>query len=244
MNKLINLLERRGLVWHGTSQQEVRQTIASGYPELDKALAGGFPKHSVIEFESDFGIGELRLLLQSYKQSCQQVSDEIQATQSQPKLFVAIALPGIINAELLNSMAIPLDHVIQITPKDQQQALWAAEQCLKSGSCETVVLWQQQALTVTEVKRLQQACEQGQATQFLIKAQVENEIKISLPVTLKLRLKSQPNGLSAKIKKRKGGWPNKAFDISMEKHWPMLCVTSEQVKKRNNLIAFPKTKRA
>jgi len=67
MHDLIDLLERKYLVWHGRDRKTVAGLTAlsgkSGYSTLDEKLEGGLPKSGVISLNSPCGIGELRLLV-------------------------------------------------------------------------------------------------------------------------------------------------------------------------------------
>jgi protein ImuA len=63
MNEIINVLQRRNLVWHGSAQKKRLTRAASDYPELDDKLAGGFPEHGVVDICASQGIGEIRLFI-------------------------------------------------------------------------------------------------------------------------------------------------------------------------------------
>ncbi|SNY44768.1 hypothetical protein SAMN06297280_0782 [Arsukibacterium tuosuense] len=238
MSALLDQLTRRQLLWHGDSQQLAYQAVASGYPELDQQLAGGLPATGLIDIQTDAGIGELRLLL-PYLQQQQQHSQ---------RLLVFIAPPAELSADMLAGAGLDLSQLLIITPGQQaaatanvaarhkksaeknqsakkfsvqQQALWAAEQCLQSGCCATVLLWPA-AISLAQARRLQLAAEQGAASMVVFRNASQT---LSLPVNLSIRLQPDPLGLQVTVLKRKGSWPAAPFQVNMQQKWPALCLS-------------------
>ena len=222
MNKLIDLLQQQHLVWQGANKTPAQAGCSTGYDELDERLEGGFPK-GVIEIQSDHGIGELRLLLPVLK-----------SASVEERLIVFIAPFGVVSSQALAAQGIALDKVVVVYPSKQQEALWAAEQCLRSGACHSVVMWLEQPLEVHQVKRLQTASKAGNSQQFILR--IDKAESLSLPFDLSLLLQPHAQGLSARINKRKGGWPSENFTVNMAKYWPMLV----QQPRPDNLVQFPK----
>ena len=101
---LIDLLERKHLVWHGRDQKAVAGLAGfsskSGYASLDEKLEGGLPKSGVVSFNSPFGIGELRLL--------------VPTMLSKEHLHVFINPPGNLNAEFLHHQGFDLNLIFII----------------------------------------------------------------------------------------------------------------------------------
>ncbi len=223
MNELIEILQNKQLVWQGAAKQTSSQYQSTGYSTLDEQLNGGFPQSGVIEVLSDIAIGELRLLMPS-------------VTKDNNRLLVFIAPPGIVNAHMLAGFGIDLKSVIVVYPKDQKNALWSAELCLKSGACHSVLMWANDRLEIHQIKRLQLASEKGDSRQFLIRARRYEDL--SLPVDVSLSLTAETTGLKAKINKRKRGWPSDVFNINMQSAWPKL---TRQIRP-DNVILFPERK--
>lgn len=217
MHELINLLQRRNLVWHGTEQKAAYSGQTTFYPELDDKLEGGFPEHGVVDVVSPPGIGEVRLLMPYL--------------QKQNRLLVYINPPGQVCAEQLHHYGIDISQVLVVHPQKAQDALWAAEQCMKSGTCSAVLLWQTE-LEVHQVKRLQIAGETGECLLFLHRH--FDTSTISLPVTLGMSLSSNDYGINVHIRKRKGGWPVAHFQVDMRQQWPAL---TKQLPA--NVVPFP-----
>lgn len=225
MNSVIDLLQAKQLLWQGSQQKVYTETQPSGYIELDEQLNGGFPTHGVIEINSPLAIGELLLLTPYIKENGQNL------------LSVFINPPGHINSEYFTQQGMDLDKLILLFPKTEQEALWAAEQCLKSGCCGSVLLWHP-SLEVHQARRLQVASETGQCLHFLFKT--EQKSQMTLPISLSLTLQAEQNGLHVAINKRKGGWLKQAFSINIHQYWPNLI----QQKQTDRVVAFPHRKKS
>ncbi|ROV59426.1 translesion DNA synthesis-associated protein ImuA [Vibrio ponticus] len=213
MSELIEHLKQKHWLWQGNAQNQPTETYSTGFALLDSKLEGGFPKHGVIELQSDSGIGELRLLLPHLLVS------------SEERMSVFIQPPGYLCAEMLVEQGFDLNQILLIYPETPQHALWAAEQCLKSGACSNVLLWQSE-LEVHQARRLQVASETGHCLHFLFK-QAQQDI-FSLPVSLSMRLEPHNHGLTVTITKRKGGWSHGSFVLDMRTRWSQLAVTQPE----------------
>ncbi|PMG14410.1 recombinase RecA [Vibrio splendidus] len=230
MHELIKNLQDRQLIWTGLQSTTQGSTTSTGYSQLDKQLDGGFPTHGVIEVESQQGIGELRLLTPYLDQ------------QNSQKLAIFINPPGKICAEFFSSQGIELENILIIQPQRDLDALWAAEQCLKSGACHSVLLWGVD-LEIHQTKRLQAASETGKCLQFHFKATSHNQL--SLPVSLSMKLSSHAQGLKVEVTKRKGSWSYGSFILDMSQNWPLLTEkitlqdSSHSALSNNTVLAFP-----
>ncbi|PMG56815.1 recombinase RecA [Vibrio splendidus] len=230
MHELIKNLQDRQLIWTGLQSTAQGSTTSTGYPQLDKQLDGGFPTHGVIEVESQQGIGELRLLTPYLAQ------------QNSQQLAIFINPPGKICAEFFSSQGIELENILVIQPQRDLDALWAAEQCLKSGACHSVLLWGSD-LEIHQTKRLQAASETGKCLQFHFKATSHNQL--SLPVSLSMKLSSHAQGLKVEVTKRKGSWSYGSFILDMSQNWPLLTEkitlqdSSHSALSNNTVLAFP-----
>ena len=220
MNDIINLLQRRNIVWRGSLQQDISKAQASEYSELDDKLAGGFPEHGVVDISAPQGIGEIRLLLPLLKK--------------QRGLLVFINPPGHLCAEQLHHYGLDISQVLLVFCGKANDALWAAECCLKSGACGTVLIWQN-VLEIHHVKRLQVASETGGCLLFLQRSRQQDSV--SLPVTLGLSLSANDLGIDINIRKRKGGWPLSTFSVDMRQQWPALTIN-----RSTNVLHFPVSK--
>lgn len=234
MNDLIEQLTQRQLLWQARTGKTGAQLAPSGYEQFDQQLNGGLPKQGVVSIQSQLGLGELRFLLNTLK--------ALQAKQKehskQSRLLVFIQPPGQLCAEFFHHQGFALHEILVLYPKRKNEALWAAEQCLKSGACNAVLLWQQ-ALQMHQVKRLQIACETGQCLHFLLSNSQKKSAEASLPVSLSMRLSSSDKGVKVAVDKRKGGWPLPEFEVDMRGHWPSFSVATKAAA-TSNVLHFAK----
>ncbi|PWI34984.1 translesion DNA synthesis-associated protein ImuA [Vibrio albus] len=211
MSNVIELLQQQHLLWPGSQQQSSASTISSGYPELDKQLGGGFPARGVTEICTPTAIGELRLLTPCLHKA------------GHKRLTAFINPPGYLNSDYLQAHGLDLDNVLFMRPRKETQALWAAEQCLKSGCCSSVLLWSP-TLEIHQAKRLQVASEAGNALHFYFHTRKTHSL--TLPVSLTLTFTPEKQGLHISIAKRKGGWIQSELMLDMSRQWPGLTIPS------------------
>ncbi|WP_341659872.1 translesion DNA synthesis-associated protein ImuA [Vibrio sp.] len=222
MYELIEHLKKKQWLWQGSSELQSKGAYPTGYELLDERLEGGFPHHGVVELHSSSGIGELRLLCPHLRNN------------HKGRLSVFIQPPGNLSAQHLIAQGIDLNYTLLLYPKTYKEALWAAEQCLKSGACSNVLLWQNQ-LEVHHVRRLQVASETGTSLSFLFK---QSSTLFSLPVSLSMTLVPHAHGLEITITKRKGSWSHSSFLIDMRTYWPDLAEKERQ----NVVLPFQRRK--
>ena len=187
---LDRLLDARR-VWRG-------QAIASpspsphptGHMELDAALpGGGWPDSALSEIlVTKTGIGELRLLWPT-----------LARLTTVGERVVLVGPPHLPYPQAWLSANVDLRHlaIVQATGRD---ALWATEQCLRSGSCGAVLCWPRQA-DDRALRRLQVAAETGQTLAFAYRP-LEEAVNPS-PAALRLAVDAHPAQL--RVLKCRGG---------------------------------------
>lgn len=199
---------QRGDVWRGDAfsrngarndaRNETRNTstlggaVATGNAALDAQLAqGGWPRGALSEllFERP-GIGELGLLLPALAELSQ--AGRWQAWINPPYLPYAPAL---------SAAGIELSRLLLLRATDAREALWAAEQCLRSRVCGAVLIWPQ-APDGRQLRRLQLAAEHGDALGLLFRPLTD--AGQPSPATLRLGLCPSERGLSIEVLKQKG----------------------------------------
>jgi len=154
---LQSLLTQRSDLWRGRRRPQT-QAAASGRAELDAWLPdGGWPCGCLIELlPASLGCGELELLLPLLAE---------QTRQGQPVLL--IAPPLVPCPQHLHSAGVALDRLIVTHASDQ--ALWAAEQSLKSGVCGSVLVWHPRGrIDARSIRRLQLAARDSEAPTFVL----------------------------------------------------------------------------
>lgn len=180
--------ERR--IWRGQPAAVPAAGQSTGFAELDMALpSGGWPEAALSEILIQAeGTGELQLLWPTLKR-----------LSAAGERVVLIGPPHIPFAPAWQAAGISLSSlsVIQASGSD---ALWAAEQCLRSGACGAVLCWPQRA-NDRVLRRLQVAAETGQTLGFAYRP--INEALNPSPAALRLSIESQPNQL--RVLKCRGG---------------------------------------
>lgn len=182
-------------VWRGQSSATTSAfEQPTGWPALDAVLpVHGWPDAALSELllPAD-GIGELQLLWPTL------------ARLSQPKEAVValIAPPYHPYPPAWHAAGVRLGALQVIRTKTPRDALWAAEQCLRSGACNAVLCWPQQA-DDRALRRLQVAAETGQALGFAFRP-TKAAVNPS-PAALRIALDASPRQL--RVLKCRGGIP-------------------------------------
>ena len=180
-------------VWRGqVVSSPSGANFSTGHHFLDAVLpGGGWPRAALSEILTTApGIGELSLLwptLASLTVSGERV--------------VLISPPHLPYPQAWIHAGVDLRQ-LSIIQADGRDALWAAEQCLRSGSCGAVLSWLRQA-DDRSLRRLQVAAATGQTLAFAYRPQAE--AANPSPAALRLVLDSQPAQL--RVIKCRGGLP-------------------------------------
>lgn len=155
---LDTLLAARTL-WHaGRSAAIAANGEPTGHDALDALLPqGGWPRRSLTELllPAD-GVGELALLLPTLARMTQAGST-----------VAVIAPPYVPYAPAWQAAGVDLSllEIVDAAPRD---ALWAFEQCLRSGACAAVLGWPVQA-DGPALRRLQVAADSGECLGFALR---------------------------------------------------------------------------
>lgn len=151
---LESLLQDRR-VWRGQTTVAPPSTQPTGHEGIDRRLpGGGWPEHALSEILiAAPGVGELQLLWPT-----------LARLTSMGERVVLVAPPCIPYPAAWLAAGVDINQlsIIKAEPRD---ALWAAEQCLRSGSCGAVLCWPENA-SDRALRRLQVAAETGQTLAF------------------------------------------------------------------------------
>jgi cell division inhibitor SulA len=193
------------------------RSIASGYVPLDAQLPdGGWPRAGLAEvLHAQPGLGELRLLAPALAELSQQ----------QNRWVAWVGAPAIPYAPALARLGIRNDRMLLIHPKNHADALWAAEQAARSGTCSAVLIWlDAKHLKHKETRRLQVAAKQGNsfACLFLPPTAAQQasaaELRVALHSPFKgnhVHNRAAHNSLQVDILKRRGGWALENIDVQL-----------------------------
>ena len=198
---LASCLQRRD-IWRGSqNSSSAGRVVSSGFRPLDTYLpGGGWPLGALTEILiDDIAHSPLWLVL--------------------PGLLRLTALkhhqiwvypPHIPYPPALASRGINLDKTVILKPRQETDALWAAEQALRSGACSAVLYWPRK-LSFTATRRLQLASEVGSTWGLCFRP----SHAATMPTTAALRLLFKPTGTGAMltILKCRGGKTEGKFAI-------------------------------
>jgi hypothetical protein len=185
-------------VWRGGElEQAVHPVVATGHAALDAELpGGGWPMGTLSEVLHDgSGIGEVSFLAGALARAAEG-----------NRMLAWIHPPHLPYAPALAQAGIPLERCLVVRPANREDALWAAEQAMKSGACGAVMLWLESRAAHGEeyawLRRLQMAAESGRAMAVLFRSTAAE--RISTPSHLRVVLLHEGGVLKARIPKRRG----------------------------------------
>ena len=187
-------------LWHAGRHRPITSDgEPTGHAALDGLLPqGGWPRRALTELllPAD-GVGELALLMPT-----------LARLGRDGGTLALIAPPYLPYAPAWQAAGIDLGvlHVIEAAPRD---ALWAFEQCLRSGACAAVVGWPRQA-DAQALRRLQVAADSGDCLGFVLR----DRKHAANPSPAALRLEHDGDGW--RVRKCRGGpAPAQAFAPGM-----------------------------
>ena len=216
-SEAINNLLAAPTLWrasHHQSSLNHQTVLPSGYRQLDKALPNnGWPTQGVTELLiKQSGIGELQILLPALAN----------LSQRRPHWIVWISPPHLPYAPALYAAGLRLDRILIIQPKTAKEALWSAEQCLKSQACSAVLMWPEKNIRPHAIRRLQVASKTNQTWQLLFRdlnaQQMPSPAPLRIALTASEHLHSKrahQHQVRVEVVKRAGGWASPAFDLTL-----------------------------
>lgn len=169
---------------------------STGFAALDERLpGGGWPVGALSEvMPARPGIGELSLLMPALAQLARA-----------GRQLACIAPPWVPYPPALAQRDIDLAQWLMIRPRDECDALWAMEQCLRCTAFGGVMAWCN-GVDERELRRLQLAAEAGGTIAWLYRPM--QAAVHSSPAALRLQLQNAVHGgLQIQIRKARGGAP-------------------------------------
>lgn len=185
-------------VWRGGElEHAVLPSVPTGHAALDAELpGGGWPSGTLSEvLHDEVGIGEVTFLAGALARATE--GDRMVAWINPPHLPYAPALA---------QSGVPLERCLLVRPANREDALWAAEQALKSGACGAVMLWLENESgrdnEYAWLRRLQLAAATGRSMAIYFRpASAE---KFSTPAHLRVVVGTEQGELHVRIPKRRG----------------------------------------
>jgi len=189
--KLEHLL-RQNEIWRGTDRRQADDAVlATGFAELDGLIGGGWPRGALVEIFSSATLG-LSLLVPLLAR----LSDK-------PAWLAWVNSPYLPYAPRLQALGIDTGKILLLRKLADEQALWAAEQALRSGNCSVVMFWPGK-LGTAQIRRLQLAAEAGDCLGILFRPRsASSQASVA---ALRLLVEADAQALSIQLLKRRGGW--------------------------------------
>jgi len=204
MATLDHILERHS-VWRGGRLSASASATPTGFEALDRELpGGGWPRGTLTELlVGRAGIGELRLVLPA-----------LAALSWAGRRIAWLAPPHLPYAPALAAGGIDLAQLALVHAPARRDALWAAEQVLRSASCHALVAWLPRA-RYDELRRLAVAAESSRAWVALFRP--PEAAQAASPAALRMALEPASNELSVRILKRRGAPAAAALVLPVER---------------------------
>lgn len=164
--------------------------VDTGYPALSGQLpGGGWPTGTLVDLlQQQTGIGEMRLL----KPALLSVAR---------RRIVLLQPPHAPQALALAEMGFEPAQLVWLRAARSTDALWAAEQVLRSGSCGALLFWQQN-VRAESLRRLHLAAQSGETLFFMMRPLASAQD--ASPAPLRLSLRPAAGGLELGFVKRRG----------------------------------------
>jgi protein ImuA len=174
--------------------QGYQRCIDTGHAALSLQLpGGGWPLGTLTELMlQQPGIGEIRLLRPAL----------VHVAQAEQRPVVLLAPPQVPQGLALAALGLPPAQMVWIrTTGKSGDALWAAEQVLRSGCCGALLLWQQQ-IRHENLRRLHLAAQSGDTLFCLMRPLAA--VQDASPAPLRLAVRPAAGGVSIAFVKRRG----------------------------------------
>lgn len=190
-------------IWRAADSQraaecraQTGQGISTGFPALDAVLPdGGWPADGLVEIlVSDRGCGDSDL-----------VAPLLQHLSDQHRWQVWINPPWLPYAPGLAQHGVSVKRALLLECRQDNEILWAMEQCLVAGSCSIVQAWPDR-IQPPQIRRLQLASQKGQALGFLVRPQACAQQPSPAPLRLEVGPLQPDQQIQVRVLKRRGGW--------------------------------------
>lgn len=192
MTSLAEILQRQA-VWRGGAPAAAALPAArTGYAALDAELpGGGWPAGGLAEVLCPTeGIGELQIVLPA-----------LAALTAAGHRIAWLAPPYLPYAPALRAAGVRLEGLTVVRAPGRRDALWAAEQALRSGAFHGLLLWLPRA-SYPELRRLAVAAQAGPG--FALAFRPPEAGCEASPAVLRIALEPLEGQLGIRILKRRG----------------------------------------
>jgi protein ImuA len=191
VTSLAEILQRQ-TVWRGGAPAAAAPAAQTGYAALDAELpGGGWPVGGLAELMCHSeGVGELQIVLPA-----------LAALTAAGRRIAWLAPPYLPYAPALRAAGLRLEGLTVVRAPGRRDALWAAEQALRSGAFHGLLLWLPKA-SYPELRRLAVAAQAGPG--FALAFRPPEAGCEASPAVLRLALEPLEGQLGVRILKRRG----------------------------------------
>jgi len=188
------------------------QCVDTGHAALSSQLpGGGWPTGVLIDLLlQQPGIGEMRLL----RPALAQVAG---------RRVVLLQPPHPPQALALAALGVPPSQLIWLRTSRTADALWAAEQVLRSGSCGALLFWPGPAghhhMRSESLRRLHLAAQGGNTLFFMMRPLATSQD--ASPAPLRLALRPRAGGIEIDFVKRRGPQRDAALFLPLDLPLPL-----------------------
>jgi len=189
---LVDILAQHSVWRGGALARPAAPAVPTGFAALDRELpGGGWPGGALTEVLGlREGVGELQLVLPA-----------LAALSRTGRRIVWLAPPHLPYAPALAAAGIELGQLAVVRAPGRRDALWAAEQVLRAGSCDALLAWFRD-LRYAELRRLAVAAEASRA--FCALFRPPQAAREPSPACLRIALEPLNGRLAVRILKRRG----------------------------------------
>jgi hypothetical protein len=215
MPSSLGLVLQHPAIWRGDQYAKVAvASVPTGFAELDAQLpGGGWPRAALTELLTNQQvIGELRLL-----------APALAHLSREDKWLVLVAPPHLPYAPGFESLGVDLARLIVVRTRSNGESLWAAERCLRAGTCAAVIAWPGPG-SERLLRRLQLAAEEGKSLGVIF-GPMRSAANAS-PAALRIQLNAGRGRLGVQILKRRGGGWAPPLSLALDKEHVTLCSPS------------------
>lgn len=201
-------LSRKGLLVELPDAPSGPAPLATGWPEVDAVLGGGFPRRAITEVLGEAACGKTTL-----------AASALGALTRAGSLVAWIDAAGEIHPPALAAAGVDLSRLLIVRPPDTQDssaALWAAEVLLQSGTFAAVVL-DATALPPPPRRALDRRAPvlRGAAEAHDVALVVLAETPFGLPPAMRVRVEARPEGrLRVAVEKTRAGVAGRAAETT------------------------------
>jgi protein ImuA len=180
--------------------------VDTGHLALSTHLpGGGWPTGVLIDLLlQQSGIGEMRLLRPA-----------LAAVAARRVVLLQPPHPPQVLA--LATLGVPPSQLIWLRTGSTSDALWAAEQVLRSGSCGALLFWQNH-VRGEHLRRLHLAAQAGETLFFMMRPLAARQD--ASPAPLRLALRPQSGGIEISFVKRRGPQRDKTLFLPLTSYLP------------------------